>query len=66
MTQEELEEARRQLDELAQKLGVYVSACGCCQSPWLTSIEDARMSIDYVKIGEEPEGTPHFGEEEGV
>lgn len=67
MTEEKLEEARRQLDELATKLGVFVSACGCCGGPTLALSDGTKeASIDYVQIGRDPGNTPHYGAEEGM
>jgi hypothetical protein len=56
LTKDEREDAfREELFGLAQKYGITVGACGCCQSPWLIFREEVdfrRDSLpDVVELG---------------
>lgn len=46
------ERAKRFLEEyeaVCRKYGVYVGACGCCDSPWLVDVEDEEWKDDPTK-----------------
>jgi hypothetical protein len=43
------------LEELTRRTGVAITACGCCESPFLIDVSDAanpQAGYDYVDLGD--------------
>lgn len=45
---ERIENFMAALTELAYTHGIYVDACGCCNSPWLTDIETGEDLAEHL------------------
>lgn len=41
-----IEEFLNELTELTNKYGLYISACGCCNSPWIVDTDTDETVVE--------------------
>jgi hypothetical protein len=47
--EEVLKEFLAEYGALCRKWGLYISACGCCDGPWVNQVEDLDMHLRHLK-----------------
>lgn len=52
MNESKLNDFLKELAELSQKYDIYIGGCGCCESPFLYSLNDSQARAGFLDYSE--------------